>query len=137
MWNSSATLNDDQGLKWQLEYQIRLALRYRHFVSLVMITNGYGNTDIRRLLGQTVRDCDRFFDLKDESAIVMPCTSQSEARIAVNRYKKTSDAAVDLKFSIVSYPSDATTSTTMLETAKQLMSRARRSGFSVVTKDGR
>jgi len=100
-----------------------------------MITNGYGNTDIRRLLGQTVRDCDQFYVLTDESAILMPCTSQNEACIAVNRYKKTCDDAVNLTFSIVSYPSDATTPKTMLEAAKQLTLKARRSRPSAVMKE--
>jgi len=106
-------------------------MRYCHFTSLVMIANGDGHIAIRRLLGQTVRECDQFFDLDGESAIVMPFTSQKEASIAVSRYKKTCDDAVGLRFSIVSYPSDATTSKTMLDSAKQLMAKARRAGDSV------
>ena len=100
-----------------------------------MVTNGDGKISIRSLLGQTVRDCDRFFDLKEESAIVMAHTSQDEACIAVDRYKTRGNDAVDLHFSIVSYPADETTATTMLETAKRLISKARQSGISVVMKD--
>lgn len=104
-------------------------------MSIVMIANKDGDIPIRRLLDQTVRDCDQLFDLKDESAIMMPYTSQHEACMAVKRFKETCNVAVDLQFSVVSYPSDATTSTTMLETAKHLLSKAKRSGLSVVTKE--
>lgn len=135
MSNGSATFNDHEAFEWLLDYQINLAMRYRHFMSIVMIANNDGDIPIRRLLGQTVRECDQFFDLKDESAIMMPYTSQNEACIAVDRFKETCDVAVDLRFSIVSYPSDATTSKTMLETAKHLLSQAKQSGFSVVTKE--
>ena len=102
-----------------------------------MVSNGDGKIPIRRLLGQTVRACDQFFDLKEESAIVMPYTSQDDAYIAVNRYKKKCNDAVDLYFSIVSYPADATTATTMLKTSKRLISKARQSGLSVVMKERR
>lgn len=137
MSNHSAILDDHLTFEWVLDYQIQLAMRYRYFVSIVMVTNGDGKIPIRRLLGQTVRACDQFFDLKEESAIVMPYTSQDEACVAVNRYKKKSHGAVDLHFSIVSYPADATTAATMLKTSKRLISKARQSGLSVVMKERR
>ena len=102
-----------------------------------MVTNGDGKISISSLLGQTLRACDQFFDLKEESAIVMPYTALDEAYIAVNRYKKKCNGAVDLHFAIVSYPEDATTATNMLETANRLISKARQSGLSVVMKERR
>ena len=137
MSNRSAKFNDHLAFEWVLDHQVQLAMRYRYFISIIMVANGDGKISIRRLLGQTIRDCDRFFDLKEESAILMPHTSQDEACVAVDRYKEKCNDAVDLHFSIVSYPADATTATTMLKTSKRLISKARRSGLSVVMMERR
>ncbi len=135
MSNCSAKFNDHLTFEWVLDHQIQLAMRYRYFISIVMVTNGKGKISIRRLLGQTVRDCDLFFDLDEESAILMPHTSQDEAYVAVNRYKEKCNDAAAPHFSIVSYPADATTAATMLETSKRLISKARHSGLSIVMKE--
>lgn len=135
MSNSPAKFSDQLAFEWVLDCQIQLAMRYRYFMSIVMVTNNSGGISIRSLIGQTVRDCDLFFDLKEECAIVMPHTSRDEAYRAVNRYEKKCNGTFDLHFAIVSYPEDATTATTMLEAAKRLISKARESGFSVVVNE--
>ena len=117
-----------QQLEWLMEYQLRLATRYRFFVSLILVAPRDKKVNVNRLLEETLRDCDLLFDLQERSAILMSHTGVEEACKAVERYQSLCNGKIDLRFGLASFPDDARAVANMLETAEGCLAEAQRGG---------
>lgn len=126
-----------QELEWLLAYQLKLAARHRYFVSVVMVASDRRDINIKGLLQDSLRECDEFFDLQGRNAILMAHTGKDEAYEAVQRYLAQCNGEVDLRYSIVSYPSDGGAVGDIVAKGEQRLTLARRLGYgAVVAGDG-
>lgn len=115
-------------LEEMLSHQIRLAERYRFFVSVVMVTANKKALSVKDIVSENVRQCDAVFSLPSGSAILMAHTSAQEARLAINRLRMLCGNEIDFRFSIASYPGDVP--------AADLLSRAERRLETATTEAG-
>ena len=100
-----------------LDYEIRNSSRYRRFVSIVMVANGNGaNVELKKILGEHVRNSDSYFEFKNASAILMGETDVSGSLKAVQRYKSNYSSDIDLRFAVASYPNDGQSTLEILDT---------------------
>lgn len=123
-------------LTWLLDYERRLAERYRYFLSLVMVSSLKQKVDIVELLAPTMRSCEMIFSSDNEYAILMPHTSEHEAQIAITRYKTMCNGEIDLRFSVTCYPDDISSITDPIQIGRRRLEIARRSGTSEVISTG-
>lgn len=112
-------------LSWLLEYELRSAERYRRFVSLVLMSRTNGSTQCKKLLEGTIRGSDEVFENQENAFILMAETDLSGALTAIERYKTKCDVAVDMRFSVASYPSDARAAETLLSIGHRRLSKAK------------
>ena len=89
-----------------LRYELKAAERYRRFVSLVMVTSPNQNGKAPRVLSDTLRNSDIMADFDGDAIILMSETNSAGALSAIERYKSKNADAADLRFSLVTYPSD-------------------------------
>jgi hypothetical protein len=123
-------------LAWLLGYELRLAVRYRCYVSVVLMASQSGTFKMGQLLKHTLRESDRQFAVNGYDAILMPRTANSEAQRAVDRFKALCNGEVDVRYSVVTYPGDGGTAATMLNKAKRLLAQARQAEFGAVITSG-
>lgn len=108
------------GLERMLDYEMRAAARYRRFTSLVMLWAQAPRCNIHRLLLDEIRSSDAYFDNgASGGAILMGETDSCGALSAINRFRASTAGAVDLRFAIASYPSDARDAREMLAVAQR------------------
>lgn len=129
-------LRGHEGLEWLLGYMFRLAARHRDYVSVVMVAPCEEKISVRRLLSDTVRESDMFFELGGRSAILMAYTGREEAHKAVKRYQARCNGEVDLRYSIASYPGDAGTVADILKTGEKRLEKAKRAGLGATISNG-
>ena len=108
-----------------LAYELRAASRFRRFASLVMVTSAKQNVNLENLLSDCIRSSDEFVEFGEVSAILMGETDNMGAIVAVNRYKTTYGADLDLRYSVVSYPIDGKDANELLWTARSRLDQAR------------
>lgn len=121
-------------LEWLLSYELKLAARYRYYVALVYISPKYHNGSklkIEDIIEREMRDCDQYFTLDGNNAILMAHTSRENAQEAIERYKKACNGALDLRYSIALYPHSPTVES-MMDTARERLSKALDSQYGAV-----
>ena len=121
-------------LEWLLDYELKLAARFRYYVALVYVKpfdNNANERIIEELVQRDKRDCDQYFQLEDRNAILMPHTSLDEAKKAIDRYKSLCNETCDLRYSIALYP-NSSTAQNMMETAGRRLDRAIESQYGAV-----
>lgn len=123
-------------LAWLLDYERRLAERYRYFLSLVMISPLKKKVDVVELLGSTMRSCDMVFSSNEEYAVLMPHTSEHEAQIAITRYNAMCNGEIDLRFSVTCYPEDISSVSDPIQIGRRRLEMAKRSRTSEVISTG-
>jgi hypothetical protein len=89
-----------------LGYELKSAERYRRFVSLVMVAIPDDASSVRGALLETLRNSDLIADFEDAAVILMTETNGAGAISAIERYKTKVDKEEDLRFAVVTYPSD-------------------------------
>ncbi len=121
-------------LEWLLDYELRLAARFRYYVALVYVKpkdEAGAKLKFEDFFQRDKRDCDQYFQLEDRNAILMAHTSFEEARQAIERYKKLCNGTFDLRYSISLYP-NSPTAEKMMETADRRLSMAIDSQYGAV-----
>ncbi len=121
-----------KALELLLGHELRVAARYRNFVTLVMVSSQENKIKVKEVLGTTLRVCDDFFELGNLNAILMPYTTDNEAHKAVDRYKTRYNGKIDLRYSIVSYPQDAPDVAQMFILGEKRLAKAQRGGSGTV-----
>lgn len=122
-------------LEMLLEYELRGAIRYRRFASLIFVGAGTEDT-VRSVLLDHVRSSDEIFDLSPNMAILMAETDSVGAMTAINRFKSFCRSGCDLRFSVASFPADARGTAELLWTAQRRLEEAKeREPGAVVSSD--
>lgn len=75
-------------------------------------------------MGDTVRDNDEFVEVDKDAEIIMGEADQDVAGKAVERYETKCNGAVNLRFSIVSYPKDKPFADVLLRLAQERLYKA-------------
>jgi hypothetical protein len=113
-------------LEWLLNYELRGSVRYRRFVSIVVVACGDLRASPTELLANNlVRESDEPFEIEAGYAIVMGETDRIGALTAVERFKRRCNGQTDLRFAVVSFPVDGYIAGELLTTAHRRLSRAR------------
>jgi hypothetical protein len=121
-------------LEWLLSYELKLAARFRYYVALVYTKptdHDCSDLKIDQLFENDMRDCDQYFTLGDNNAILMAHTSLEEAQQAIARYKKVCNGTMDLRYSVAIYP-NSPTAESMMETARERLEKAVESQYGAV-----
>jgi len=108
-----------------LEYELLAAERYRRFVSLVMVTSQNDLEGLRALLGEHVRESDVMSNFDHSVAVLMGETDGTGALSAIDRFRKSFDSQIDMRFSVVTYPSDGGKAEGLIDAAYRRLGRAR------------
>lgn len=108
-----------------LGYELKSAERYRRFVSLVMVrASTVTNGNLRQILSDTLRTSDVMADFDGAAVILMSETNSAGALAAIERYKAKGGSYDDLRFSVVTYPSDGGGPDGMISTAFRRLQKA-------------
>jgi len=118
-----------------LDYELNSSLRYRRFVSLVLLSDQLGPLKAS-LLENVIRRSDELFLLDGYAAILMSETGRVGALRAIERYKEAYLDNGDLRFVVTSYPKDGSDRETLLQTARRRLERVKASGRGGVVSSG-
>ena len=101
-------MNNENGnnLEWLLDYELKQSIRHRRFVSLVMLSANGNSKNLNKILKDIGRDTDPVFLLTDAIAVLMGETDTVGALRAVERYREMSEGAMDVQYSVASFPDD-------------------------------
>ena len=110
-----------------LQYELHAAERYRRFVSVVMVSSGTNPAGLPNLLGDHIRKSDVMADFDSSLAVLMGETDKNDALTAVKRYGGVFDSQLDLRFSVVTYPSDGSNPYGLVQTAYRRLGKAKSS----------
>lgn len=135
MWEACVK-TDFTILRQLLQYELYGAQRHRRFVSMVMITTEEGISGLRNFLSSHIRDSDVIADFDSSIAVLMGETDINSAMVAVNRYKSFFDSQLDLRFSVVTYPSDGGKAENLIKMAYRRLSQARQGDTGAVITSG-
>lgn len=123
-------------LRQLLQYELYGAQRHRRFVSMVMVTTDEGISGLRSFLGSHIRDSDVIADFDSSIAVLMGETDINSAMVAVNRYKSFFESQLDLRFSVVTYPSDGGKAENLIKMAYHRLSKAKQGESGAVVTTG-
>jgi len=113
-------------LKWLLDYELNQSIRYRRFLSLVMLApkNGDNRQRFRSILDDFVRCSDPIFSINGTLAIVMGETDKKGAVKAMERYQETINNVIEVRYSVATFPEDAKDAETLIHTAQRRLETA-------------
>lgn len=112
-------------LEWLLDYEVRSSVRYRRFLSIVLVACSDGRDAKQLACTNTLRESDARFEVEDGLAIVMGETDRLGALVAVERFRRRCGEGIDLRFAVVSFPVDGYIVSDLLATAYRRVSRAK------------
>jgi len=112
-------------LELLLDYELRGAVRYRRFATVVMVGSASEDTDVKALLADHIRASDEVFDLSPNLAILMGETDPAGAMTAIHRFKSFLQNEADVRFSMASFPADARGTAELLWTAHRRLDEAK------------
>jgi hypothetical protein len=93
-------------LEWMLDHELRLAERYRRFLSVCMIRSA-GSESLLDLLAVTLRQSDLYFEFEENVGVVlMSETDKSGALAAIERFRRQTEHNASAYFAVGSYPND-------------------------------
>jgi len=118
-----------------LHYELTCAERYRRFVSIVMVSYGQGDTPVRKVIAEKVRESDLLAEKNSHLIILMSETDSAGATTAIHRYK-TQTGEGDLRFSLVTFPNDSGTADSLMEAGERRLSAARADQPGAVVTEG-
>jgi len=103
---------------------------------MVMVTTEEGISGLRSFLGSHIRDSDVIADFDSSIAVLMGETDVNSAMIAVDRYKSFFESQLDLRFSVVTYPSDGGKAENLIKMAYRRLSKAKQGETGTVVTSG-
>ena len=124
------------GVDWLLEYELRLAARYRQFFSFVLIRVDGDPDGLNKILSETFRGSDVCFREAHGLSVVMGETGGADAVQAIERYNRIVNGSMNLHYSVASYPSDGRTPAELRHVAQARLERARAQGPGAVVAEG-
>ncbi|MBE7558913.1 hypothetical protein HS125_08180 [bacterium] len=122
-------------LEWMLDYEMRSAMRYRRFLSLVVVATERP-MDLQDFLKDYVRGSDEVFQLEQGAAILMGETERSGALKAVERLQRMATNNMGLRYAVNTFPFDGHTVTELIATAFRRLDKARNLDPNAVVSSG-
>jgi len=109
-----------------LNYELRSSVRYRRFLSMVMVacTSSLGTRE-RLASNELLHDSDELFEIEGGYSIVMGETDKAGALTAVERLKSHWKEEGDLRFAVVSFPVDGHIAAELLTSAHRRLNKAK------------
>jgi len=134
----SAQQHAERGdLECLLDYELRRSTRYRHYVSLVMVSDRNGSEEgVRQILAGSLRRSDQLFAWGHAAVILMSETDEDGAQKAVARFKRNCRDDRDLCFAVTTYPLDGQNPAQLLTRLEERLERARSLERGVVVSSG-
>ncbi|MBC8458808.1 MAG: hypothetical protein H8D67_12515 [Deltaproteobacteria bacterium] len=117
-------MTDINNLKWMLDYEISQSTRYRRFLSLVMLSSDWDSEKFHRILEGMLRSSDVFFTINGSFAVLMGETDMAEALNAVERYQRVISGAMDVQYSVATFPDDAKSTSELIDIAYRRLKTA-------------
>ena len=105
-------------LEWLLDYELKQSVRHRRFVSIVMLSANGNSKNLNRILKDIGRNTDPVFLLTDSIAVLMGETDTVGALKAVERYREMIEGAMDVQYSVASFPNDGRSPDDLIHTAQ-------------------
>lgn len=113
------------GLEYFLNYELRCSVRYRRFVSIVMIACDNGRILKQWLYDSIIRESDEVFEIEEGYSILMGDTDRTGALTAVERLSTHCKGEADLYFAVVSFPVDGNITAELLASGHRRLRKAR------------
>lgn len=115
-----------------LAYELLLAARHRHYVTVVMVASRQGEIRVLPLLRETLRASDGWLDEGGKVTVLMVHTTAEQARQAIGRFKARCSNLIDFRYAIAGYPRDAGVSSDLMNLCEERLQNAWRAGFGAV-----
>lgn len=113
-------------LEWLLDYELRNCIRYRRFVSILMVVRGDDPGSARKVLAENlIRGSDERFEIDGCYTLLMGETDRGGALAAADRLKQLYCEQFDLRFAIVSFPVDGYIARDLLATVQRRIDKAK------------
>ncbi|HIJ73497.1 MAG TPA: hypothetical protein HPP83_05280 [Candidatus Hydrogenedentes bacterium] len=125
-------LEEPGSLRKFLEYELAAAERYRRFVSIVMVGSRQGAEKARQVLKGTLRSSDVMEQIGDAAVVLMGETDSEGALCAIERYKDRCGRRHDMRFSIVTFPTDEAEPDALFSTGNRRLEQAMAGDFGAV-----
>ena len=107
------------------DFELRLSDRYKRYLSLTMIASGNGPVSISRTIEDTVRISDELADVDGTATLLMPETDTQGAITAIRRFKTKCNNIIDLRFAVVTFPTDGRYAGALVDKAVQRLDKAK------------
>lgn len=104
--------------RWVLEYELQAALRYRRYVTLVIVKVDDRHGALLNCLRPALRQSDGCFISHNMAAILMSETDSAGALKAVERFHHALQDHFLVHYAVASYPNDGFTADDLLETLR-------------------
>ena len=126
----------EPNIEWLLDYEMRLSVRHRRFVSLVMVDADKPLEMLEQVLSDSLRSSDVCFPENGGISIVMCETGSEEALRAIERFNRDTNGVIGMHYSVASFPTDAKTQTELTYVAQQRLRKAKRLETGSVVAEG-
>ena len=124
-------------LEWLLDYEVIQSARHRRFVALVMLSPKKSSEQLlTRILAGMIRHSDTYFSINGYVAVLMGETDRAGALMAVKRYQELVNGAIDVRYSVASFPDDVKETSKIINTAYRRLEAAHTLDSGAVVAEG-
>lgn len=113
--SDSVRLNSMEWLMSLLDFEVRVASRYRSYISMVLMRSQVAATELCKYMAPYVRESDEFFDCQGDVGVLMCETSHEGVVSAVRRFQTQCLQGAPLSAAVVTYPADAQRPSDLME----------------------
>jgi len=115
---------NENDLKWLLDYELQQSARHRRFVSMVLLSANGNSKKLEKMMKDVARDTDPLFFLPHAIAVLMGETDTRGAVKALERYREVISPAIDVRYSVASFPEDGKGPAELTRTARTRLDKA-------------
>jgi hypothetical protein len=123
-------------LEWLLDYELKQSVRHRRYLSLVILSPDKDSKKLKKVLEDSFRCTDPVFSVNGTLVVLMGETDKNGAVRAVERYQKTVNGSMDVRYSVASFPEDAKEAEKLMHAAYRRLETARTSRTETVVIQG-
>jgi len=127
---------NEQDLEWLLDYEVAQSVRYRRFISLVMLSVDGDLNKLSQVLEGMIRSSDPLFFLDDAIVVLMGDTDTDGSLKVIRRYQEMIGGAMDVRYSVASFPADGKIAKKLIHTAQHRLNMAKKSVSKKVVVEG-
>ena len=120
-----------------MDYELTQSARHRRFLSLVMISPKKSSEQLlTRILAGMIRHSDTYFSINGSVVVLMGETDGAGALMAVKRYQELINGAIDVRYSVTSFPDDVKETSKIINTAYRRLEAAHALDSGAVVAEG-